>query len=82
MPIPHVLAYSRRRRGSITDANMPEQMREFLRQRRKYGRSRWEWVEFSHRFYIYTDWLRRIPWLRHRVRRVKALFGKEPLHPM
>ena len=82
VPIPHVLAYSRRRKGSITDAQMAEHFREFLRQRRKYGKSLFSRAEFSIRFFIYTDWLRRIGWVRRGVRRVKKLFGKEPLHPM
>jgi glycosyltransferase involved in cell wall biosynthesis len=82
VPIPHVLSYSRRRKGSITDAHMPEHYREFLRQRRKYGRPFWSRAEFSLRFFIYTDWLRRIRWLRRWVRKVKAIFGEEPLHPM
>jgi glycosyltransferase involved in cell wall biosynthesis len=82
MPIPHVLSYSRRRKGSITDAHMAEHFREFLRQRRKYGRPYLSRAEFNLRFFLYTDWLRRIRWFRRGVRKVKGLFGKEPLHPM
>ena len=82
IPIPHVLAFYRRRRGSIMDAHMPAHYREFLRQRRKHGKPYWERAEWRIRFYIYSDWLRRIHWLRRGVRRVKRVFGKEPLHPM
>ena len=82
VPIPQVLSYSRRRKGSITDAQMVEQFKEFLRQRRKYGRPLFCRAEFNIRFFIYTDWLRRVPWLRRGVRKVKGVFGREPLHPM
>src|SRR5205823_1317936 len=81
-PIPHVLSYSRRRKGSITDLHMAKQFKEFLRQRRKYGRPFLSRAELAIRFYIYTDWLRQISWLRRVVRKVKGLFGKEPLHPL
>jgi glycosyltransferase involved in cell wall biosynthesis len=81
VPIPHLLAYSRRRKGSITHAHMVKQFEEFLRLRRKYGRPRLCRAEFHIRFYLYTDWLRRIRWVRSGVRSVKRLFGKEPLHP-
>jgi glycosyltransferase involved in cell wall biosynthesis len=82
VPIPHVLSYSRRRAGSITDVYMAEQFREFLRQRRKYGKPILSLAEFRLRFFLYTDWLRKKRWLRGRVRQIKALFGKEPLHPI
>jgi glycosyltransferase involved in cell wall biosynthesis len=82
VPIPHVLSYSRRRKGSITDTHMAAQFKEFLRQRRKYGKPIFCRVELGLRFYIYTDWLRRMRWVRLGVRKVKRLFGKEPLHPM
>lgn len=81
VPIPHVLSFAHRRKGSITDANMVKQFEEFLRLRRKYGLSHFSPAEFYIRFYLYTDWLRRIPWARRGVRRIKSLFGKEPLHP-
>jgi glycosyltransferase involved in cell wall biosynthesis len=82
VPIPHVLSYSRRRPGSITDIHMAEQFKEFLRQRRKYGKPHLSWAEFRLRFYLYSDSLRKIRWLRRGIRHIKALFGKEPLHPM
>jgi len=82
VPIPHVLAHSRRRRGSITHAHLVRQFEEFLRQRRKYGQPMLSRAEFNIRFFIYTDWLRRIGWVRRGVRSVKRLFGKEPLHPI
>ena len=82
VPIPQVLSYSRRRKGSITNTQMAGQFKEFLRQRRKYGKPFLSRAEFQIRFFIYTDWLRQMPRLRRTVRRVKRLFGKEPLHPM
>jgi len=82
VPIPHVLSFSRRRKGSITDAHMAEHFREFLRQRRKYGKPFFSRAEFYNRFFIYTDPLRQIRWVRRAVRRVKRVFGQEPLHPM
>src|SRR5258706_4894309 len=82
VPIPHLLSYSRRRKGSITDAHMAEHFREFLRQRRKYGKPFLSRAEFDFRFFIYTDWLRRIGWVRRGVRAVKRIFGREPLHPI
>jgi glycosyltransferase involved in cell wall biosynthesis len=82
MPIPQVLSYSRRRKGSITDVHMAEQFKEFLRQRRKYHKPFLCRAEFEMRFYIYTEWLRRVSWFRRGVRKVKGIFGKEPLHPM
>ena len=82
VPIPHVLTFYRRRRGSITDANLVRQFENFLTIRRRYGRPRLCRAEFRIRFYLYTDWLRRIRWLRRGVRRIKKVFGKEPPHPM
>ncbi|MFN7138626.1 MAG: glycosyltransferase family 2 protein [Limisphaerales bacterium] len=81
VPIPHVLTYYRRRRGSITDANQVKQFQEFIRIRRLYGRSRFSRGELRNRFYIYTDRLRQIRWIRREVRRIKRLFGQEPPHP-
>ena len=63
------------------DAHMAAHFREFLRQRRRYGKPYWERAEWWMRLYIYTDWLRRIGWVRRGVRRLKRLFGKEPPHP-
>jgi glycosyltransferase involved in cell wall biosynthesis len=81
VPIPRVLTYYRRRKGSITDANLVKQFHEFIRIRRLYGKSRLSMGEFRNRFYIYTDWLRRVFWVRCSVRRIKRLFGREPMHP-
>jgi len=81
VPIPHVLSFSQRRKGSITDVNMVKQYEEFLRLRRKYGVSYFDRAELFIRFYLYTDWMRRIPFIRRSVRRVKRLVGIEPLHP-
>jgi glycosyltransferase involved in cell wall biosynthesis len=81
VPIPQVLTFYRRRRGSIMDANAVKFYKTFLGLRRKYNCPRFSRAEFQIRFYIYTDPLRRIPWLRRSVRRIKGLFGKAPLHP-
>jgi glycosyltransferase involved in cell wall biosynthesis len=80
-PIPHVLTFYRRRRGSITDANLVRQFENFLAIRRRYGQPRLCRAEFRIRFYLYTDWLRRVRWFRRSVRRIERLLGKEPLHP-
>jgi glycosyltransferase involved in cell wall biosynthesis len=81
VPIPHVLAFYRRRPGSIMDANTVRFFKTFLALRRKYNRPRLSRAELRIRFYIHTDWLRKIPWLRRFVRRIKGIFGKAPLHP-
>jgi glycosyltransferase involved in cell wall biosynthesis len=82
VPIPEVLSFYRRRRGSITDANMLRQFQNFLRLRRRYRQPYLCLAEFRVRFYLYTDWLRRLPWVRRAVRRAKRLVGHEPLHPI
>ncbi len=76
--IPAVLTFYRRRKGSITDAGLVHQFEDFLRIRRKYNRPYLSRAEFRIRFYLYTDWLRRITWARRAVRNVKALFGDAP----
>lgn len=81
VPIPHVLTYYRRRKGSITDVHVRKQFDDFLAVRRRYHQPRLSRAEFRILFYIYTDWLRKIPWLRRLVRRIKGVFGKAPLHP-
>jgi glycosyltransferase involved in cell wall biosynthesis len=81
LPVPEVLSFYRRRRGSITDAHMVKQHEEFLKIRRRYGQPVFSRAEFRIRFYIWTEPLRRICWLRPAVRRVKRLFGREPSHP-
>ncbi|MGA2174043.1 MAG: glycosyltransferase family 2 protein [Verrucomicrobiota bacterium] len=81
VPIPHVLAFYRRRPGSIMDANTVTFFKRFLVLRRRYHQPRLSRGEFRILFYIYTDPLRRIPWLRRFMRRIKGLFGKAPLHP-
>lgn len=82
VPIPQVLSYSRRRKGSITDVHLVEQFKEFLRLRRKYGKPVFARAELRIRFYIYTDWLRKMRWVRRSIRKVKGFFGREPVHPM
>jgi glycosyltransferase involved in cell wall biosynthesis len=82
VPIPEVLTFYRRRRGSITDAHLVKQFENFLEIRRRYGRPYLSRAELRIRFYLYTDWLRRVRWLRREVRRVKGWLGRPPLHPM
>ena len=81
VPIPHVLTYYRRRKGSITDAHQVKQFKEFLRIRRLYRKSFFSRGELRSRFYIYSNPLRQIRWVRKCVRIVKRLFGQEPPHP-
>jgi hypothetical protein len=81
-PVPIVFTNYFRRRGSITDAGMVNAYHDFLRVRRKYHKSRFESAEWRLRFYIWTEPLRRILWLRRGVRAVKGMFGDKPLHPM
>ena len=80
--IPTVLTCYRRRKGSITDAHLVKQFERFLTIRRFYGQPRFSRAELRIRFFIYTNWLRKITWLRRGVRTVKSAFGKAPLHPM
>jgi glycosyltransferase involved in cell wall biosynthesis len=80
--IPEVLTFYRRRAGSIMDANPVKFYMTILALRRRYQKPRLSRAEFRLLFYIYTDWLRRIRWLRRGVRYVKGLAGKKPLHPM
>ena len=82
MPIPHVLTSYQRRKGSITDAHLVKQYVRFLELRRQYGRPRLCRAEFRIRFFIYTQWLRQIHWVRRVVREIKGMFGCKPLHPM
>ena len=81
-PLPIVLTHYHRRKGSIMDANMAAHYRTFLNVRRRYRRSYFAPGEWRIRFYLMTEPLRRILWLRRKVRRIKALFGREPLHPL
>ncbi len=77
-----VIAHYHRRPGSIMDKGIAAQHREFLRVRRKYGCSRWDPHELRLRGYLWTEPLRRVPWLRRAARRLKALVGREPRHPV
>jgi len=80
--IPHVLSYSRRRPGSISDAHMVRQVKDFLAIRRRYKQPYLSPAELRIRLYIYSDFLRKIPWVRRGIRILKRLAGKEPLHPV
>jgi glycosyltransferase involved in cell wall biosynthesis len=82
VPIPHVLTYYRRRKNSITDAHLIKQFEAFLAIRRRYRQPYFSRGEFRIRFYLYTEPLRRIRWLRRLVRNAKGLCGVPPLHPM
>jgi hypothetical protein len=82
VPIPHVLTSYRRRRGSIMDANMAKHFETFLKVRRTYHQPRLSRAELRILFFIYTDWLRQIRWVRRSVRCIKGLFGQAPSHPM
>lgn len=79
--IPETLAVYRRRKGSIMDAHAADQFRVFRSVRRAHHRSRFEYLEFLTLYYLWTEPLRRMRWLRGAVRRVKRLFGWEPAHP-
>jgi glycosyltransferase involved in cell wall biosynthesis len=82
VPIPQVLTYYRRRQGSIMDVHMRQQFEVFLAVRRKYHQPYLSSAELWIRFYIYTDWLRKIRWFRRLVRQIKGIFGKRSLHPI
>jgi glycosyltransferase involved in cell wall biosynthesis len=81
-PLDFVIAHYHRRPGSIMDKGIAGQHREFLRVRRRYGCSVWDRNELRLRWFLWSEPLRRVRWLRRVVRRVKALAGREPLHPM
>ena len=74
-PLPWVLTHYHWRRGSIMDAGIAGQHREFLRVRRQHGRSYFEPAEWRIRFYLATDCLRRNRELRKAVQRIKARLG-------
>jgi glycosyltransferase involved in cell wall biosynthesis len=80
--IPHVLTIYRRRQGSLMDAHMAKHFETFMAVRRKYNRPVWSQAEFRIRFYLYTEPLRRVRWLRQIVRKAKKLCGVSPMHPM
>src|SRR5205807_7558396 len=72
-PLPDVLAHYHRRHGSIMDAGIAGQHREFLRVRRMYGKGRWELAELKFRFYLATDWLRQISPVRKLIQYLKRV---------
>lgn len=79
--IPRVLSVYHRRRGSIMDSHTADFFRRFRAVRRAHGRRRTEWLEWMSLYYMWTEPLRRVRWIRRGVRWVKRLFGCEPLHP-
>ena len=80
--IPVILTHYHRRKGSIMDANMAAHYRTFLKVRRQLKQPYFALGEFRIRFYLATEPLRRMSWLRKSVRAIKRLFGQEPIHPM
>lgn len=80
--IPQVLSVYHRRAGSIMDSRMADHFRTFRAVRRKHHRRRTERLEWFSLYYIWTDSLRRVRWLRRVVRFAKRLTGWEPLHPL
>jgi len=79
-PLDVVLTHYHRRRGSIMDAQTAGFYRTFLRVRRHYKQSRLALAEWRIRFYLMTEPLRRIGWLRQVVRETKRILGRAPLH--
>lgn len=79
--IPEVLSVYHRRRGSIMDSHTVEFFRRFRTVRRLHGRKWTERLEWLSLYYIWTDPLRRIRWVRRTVQWVKRVFGCGPLHP-
>ncbi len=80
-PLSAVLSRYHRRAGSIMDAHIADQFREFLRVRRQRKQSYFDRAEWRIRFYLLTEPLRRSH-LRRAVRQIKKWFGQEPTHPM
>lgn len=79
--IPQILSIYHRRQGSITDSHLADQFRIFLAVRRTHNRKRTEYLEWLSFYYLATEPWRRMRWFRRIVRRIKRLFGREPLHP-
>jgi len=79
--IPQVLSIYHRREGSIMDSHMADFFRTFRRIRRAHHRNRTEYLEWLSLYYIWTEPLRRVRWLRRAVRRVRRWIGGEALHP-
>lgn len=80
--LPNVLTHYHRRAGSIMDANMAGFFREFLQVRRHYHLSHLAPGELRIRFYLATEPLRQVRWIRRGIRVLKRAFGCEPLHPI
>ena len=81
-PLPVVLTHYHRRRGSIMDAYMAAHYQTFLRVRRQYKQSRMSLAEWRIRFYLMTEPLRNVPWVRSAIRKIKTLLGYSPHHPL
>ena len=69
--IPQVLSIYQRRYGSIMDAHMADHFRTLRAVRRQYRRRRTEPLEWMILFYLSTEPLRGIRWLRRTVRRLR-----------
>jgi len=81
-PLDFVIAHYHRRPGSIMDKGIAAQHREFLKVRRRYECPKWDRHELRLRWYLWSEPLRRMRWLRRAVRAVKGWTGRGPLHPM
>ena len=68
-----VLTHYHRRVGSIMDAGIAGQHREYLRVAKQYRRSPFGVLQMKIRCYLATDFLRRRPWIRQTVRQMKSL---------
>lgn len=79
--IPQALTAYQRREGSLMDAHMAAHFRTFQAVRRRYRRPPWELLGRRIGFYLATEPLRRIRWVRKLVRGIKVAFDREPLHP-
>ncbi len=79
--LPAVLTYYHRRHGSITDQGQFNQFVEILKIRRKLGGALFCSVQFILIYYIVTQPLRRIPWLRKAIRQIKTFLGHPPQNP-
>lgn len=69
--LPETLAVYRCRRGSITDVGLANQFRDFRRIRKLHGRPLLEPLGLMIVYYLATEPLRRIRWLRSGVRFIK-----------
>lgn len=79
--IPKTLSIYHRRQGSIMDRRMVDFFKTFRAVRKSHHRRKTESLEWLALYYIWTDPLRRVGWIRTIVRWMKRLLGREPIHP-